>query len=166
MSQTVYWIHRKGPGRLGTLPRPHGGDWLADDMARIRAERLDVLVSLLTATEITELDPSAEPDTCRTQGIEFISFPIRDRSLPESAVRVKALVESLKERVDAGNSVAVHCRAGIGRASLVAACVLVEGFTAEEAFDKIATARGCVVPDTAEQRGWVYRFADRTVIDS
>jgi protein-tyrosine phosphatase len=54
----------------------------------------------------------------------------------------------------------VHCRQGIGRSSLVAACVLViSGESPQSAFEHIERARGRSVPDTAEQKEWVTSFA-------
>jgi protein-tyrosine phosphatase len=101
----------------------------------------------------------AEPSECARQGIEFRGFPIADRGVPESAGAFAAFVQALIADMDAGRSVAVHCRAGIGRSSLVAACVLAwKGCSVDEAFDRIAKARGCPVPDTPEQRAWVARF--------
>jgi protein-tyrosine phosphatase len=56
--------------------------------------------------------------------------------------------------------VAIHCRAGIGRSSLVAAAVLVlKGWIAADALAAIATARRLPVPDTELQRQWVLDFA-------
>jgi protein-tyrosine phosphatase len=62
-----------------------------------------------------------------------------------------------------GKAVGVHCRAGIGRSSLIAAALLIQnGVSPETAFLTIQEARGCPVPDTVEQRNWVerYRSAD------
>lgn len=64
-------------------------------------------------------------------------------------------------QVRAGKSVAIHCRQGVGRSALVAACVLVlRRVLVNEAFEKIEEARGCAVPDTEEQRAWVSQFAE------
>lgn len=50
-------------------------------------------------------------------------------------------------------------REGIGRSALLAASLLVHsGVGAEKAFERIEKARGCPVPDTAEQRHWVEQF--------
>jgi protein-tyrosine phosphatase len=52
--------------------------------------------------------------------------------------------------------VAVHCWGGVGRSSLIAAAVLVgRGTDAEQAWARIAEARGVPVPETDEQRAWV-----------
>jgi protein-tyrosine phosphatase len=61
-----------------------------------------------------------------------------------------------------GKAVAIHCRQGVGRSALVAACVLASlGERPDGALERVARARGCPVPDTAEQREWVLRFAER-----
>jgi hypothetical protein len=45
---------------------------------------------------------------------------------------------------------------------MLCACLLsMRGLTVDSAFQKIQTARGCSVPDTAEQRKWVEYFAAR-----
>jgi predicted protein tyrosine phosphatase len=50
----------------------------------------------------------------------------------------------------------IHCRAGIGRTSVVATGVLLHaGFEVTEAFEKISEIRGVQVPDTQEQYDWV-----------
>jgi protein-tyrosine phosphatase len=71
------------------------------------------------------------------------------------------LLNSLKISLAQGKSVGVHCRAGIGRSSLIAASLLIQaGLSAEAAFLSIQKSRGCPVPDTAEQRQWVERYGD------
>jgi protein-tyrosine phosphatase len=79
--------------------------------------------------------------------------------VPEAA----SLARGLAARIEEGMAVAVHCRAGIGRSSLIAACVMVcGGADPAAAFDLIGKARGTAVPDTAAQRDWVVAFADAT----
>ena len=49
---------------------------------------------------------------------------------------------------------------GIGRSPLLLACILVSGgMRTEDAWIAIGDARGCVVPDTLEQRAWLSRTA-------
>jgi len=88
--------------------------------------------------------------------MEFISFPIPDRGLPTSLRDATVLAKSVALQVRDGRAVAIHCRAGIGRSSLVAAGVLIcSGVTAEDALRLITAARGIDVPDTEAQREWV-----------
>ena len=98
------------------------------------------------------------PDMCRGKGIVFLSFPIPDRGVPDTR-EARHLAEMLAREIANGRSVAIHCRAGIGRSSLVAASVLVcSGVDACEALQLIKDARGVAVPDTEEQRDWVLAF--------
>ncbi len=157
-----YWIEA-GSCRLAILPRPRGWDWLPDDIAAARRDGVDVIVSALTEAENQELGLSEEEKCCRESTIEFLSFPIEDRSLPDSEGSLDAFINLLDERLKQGKSIAIHCRAGIGRSSMLCACLLVrQGLSTESAFQKIQEARGCVVPDTTEQRNWVESFASRS----
>jgi hypothetical protein len=62
----------------------------------------------------------------REAGLRFERFPIPDRGVPASVARARALWVDLADRLRAGRSVGIHCRAGIGRSSLMAAGVLLE----------------------------------------
>jgi protein-tyrosine phosphatase len=125
---------------------------------------VDVLVSMLQPDEATELGLSAEAKLCVAGGIQFRSFPIPDRETPPSSEAFAKFVEELRVEAHAGRSVAVHCRASIGRSSLLLAALLTaEGYTADDAFRRLTTARGLQVPDTPDQIRWVERFAERHV---
>jgi protein-tyrosine phosphatase len=156
----LYWVTGTGPLHLATMPCPRGGEWLETDMRALQAECVDILVSLLTAQEIKELDLSQEPELCRNHGIEYRSFPIPDRDVPPSFPLVLDFTRKLERELSAGKAIAIHCRVGIGRSSLLAACVLVvNGKSAIDAFNQIRQARGCHVPDTGAQFDWVEEFA-------
>ena len=160
MVAELYWIQRVGAGRVGTMPRPRGGEWLADDLRSLREQGVDVVVSLLRPSESAELGLAEEEARCREVGIDFVSFPITDRSIPDSHPETTVLARRLRALAAGGKGVAIHCRVGVGRASLVAACLLVlEGHSAEHAFARIAAARAHEVPDTPAQRQWVEQFA-------
>jgi protein-tyrosine phosphatase len=156
----LYWIQAVGSGRLATMPRPRAGDWLRDEIASLRAEGVDLLVSLLTPYEVEGLELQAEAELCAAFGIELVSYPIEDMRVPPSLAETHTLVARLLAALRAGRGVAVHCRAGIGRSSTIAACVLVAAWLApDEAFARITAARGVELPDTDEQRAWVEQFA-------
>ena len=158
---TPCWVQSRSL-RLGTMPRPRGWDWLADDIKFLKQTGVDVIVSALTPAESEELGLSQESALCCQNEIDFVSFPIEDRSVPASVAEFDALLSRLHEHASRGRSVAVHCRMGIGRASLIAAGLLTRhGLSAAEAFQAVEQARGMNVPDTTEQRVWIERFAMR-----
>jgi protein-tyrosine phosphatase len=154
-----YWIKAEGV-RLGIMARPRGHDWLADDIRLLKTAGVNIIVSALTTPETEELGLEQEAPCCRDEGILFLAFPIEDRSVPTSPHDFNALVEIVNEHLASGKTVAVHCRAGIGRSSLIAACLLLRnGVSVDSAFRAIETSRGCPVPDTPEQRRWVENFS-------
>jgi protein-tyrosine phosphatase len=159
MKAEIYWIQTPSNGRLGTMPKPRGGDWLDTEIQALRQIGVDNIVSLLTYPENVELGLTKEATLCQAYGLDFISFPIQDRNVPESKIDTGKLIRELVTLLDEGKSIAVHCRAGIGRASLIAASILTTyNIPAEEAFSIIEKRRGLSVPDTQEQKDWVSSF--------
>ena len=155
----VYWIDGPWPGKLAILARPRGDDWLEDEVSGWKDAGLNVVVSLLTPGEDSELGLVDERKLAQQHGLTFINFPIGDYSVPTSTSEVRQLASKLAESMTRGHNVGIHCRQGIGRSSLVAACVLVtSGESTETAFQQISMARGRPVPDTSEQRNWVAAF--------
>jgi protein-tyrosine phosphatase len=160
MQPEIYWIPSPWPGRLAVMPRPRGGDWLEDEIEAFRHMGVDVMVSALKESEEEQLELTRESEFCQAKGLEFVSFPIADGTVPSSEKAVGELVGLLGARLAAGKSVAIHCRAGIGRCTVLAACVLASsGMQSQAAFESIQQARGCQVPDKKEQAEWVDRFA-------
>jgi protein-tyrosine phosphatase len=159
MNSVVYWIDATPVGRLAILSRPRAGDWLEDEIAAWRAAGFAVVLSLLERAEVEELELQREAPLCEAHGLELISFPIADRGRPESTTSTLAVVDRLATHLRAGQSVGIHCRAGIGRSALMAASVLVRlGAKPAVAFQAIAATRRVPVPDTDEQRCWVDGF--------
>jgi protein-tyrosine phosphatase len=117
------------------------------------------VVSLLTPDEVVEFDLEKEAEACQNHGIEFMCFPIPDRGVPASRQEASAFLKRICQFLAAGQSVAVHCRQGIGRSGLIAGSLLILcGVTPEDAISRISQARGCVVPETAEQQEWLVGF--------
>lgn len=154
MPTKIYWIHSFENGaRIGIMARPRGGDWLEDEIIYCKRQKVDLLVSLLDAEEIRELELKREAAFCVTHGITFLHFPIKDRSIPANA---NEFIQRLLERINAGANTVIHCRIGIGRSSIVAGAVLVSrGCNADEVLQKISNIRGLNVPDTEEQTSWL-----------
>jgi protein-tyrosine phosphatase len=161
MKTEIFWINGLPKGRLGIASRPRGGDWLDTEVRAWRATGIDCVVSALTPAEGLELELGGEAAVCQNHGMEFEYLSIPDRGVPKTISSMKRLMSSVVGKLEAGETVLVHCRQGIGRASLIAASVLVSfGEEPESAFSRVESARGRPVPDTEEQRLWVRQFAD------
>jgi protein-tyrosine phosphatase len=145
---------------MAIVPRPRGGDWLDLELAAIKKAGVNVLVSMLPREEACELGLADESAICLASGMTYLCFPIEDRGVPSSTASFKGFVEQLRGELHSGRSVAVHCRASIGRSSLLLGAVLCrEGFSTADALHRISQARGLQVPDTQEQVLWLEKFA-------
>jgi protein-tyrosine phosphatase len=160
MRKDIYWLDGPWLGKLGMAARPRGGDWLKDDLAGWKRSRIDTVLSLLTADEEKDLDLRDEASEAKAQGMEFASFPIPDRQVPRSESKWSEVLERMSRTLLDGKNVLVHCRQGIGRSGLAAACLLVRnGMSPGAAVESVSAARGLSVPETAEQRDWIDHYA-------
>jgi protein-tyrosine phosphatase len=70
------------------------------------------------------------------------------------------MTAAAKRALHNGQNVVIHCRQGVGRSGLVAACLLMEsGIRREEAILTLRNARGLPVPETEEQIAWLQRYS-------
>lgn len=92
--------------------------------------------------------------------MSFVSFPIPDRQVPSSPTELSATLDELNAALSSGKNVLVHCRQGVGRTGLVAACMLVsKGWDSSNAVKRLSAIRGVPVPETTEQRKWIDHYA-------
>lgn len=155
----IFWIGHPQQRQLAIVARPLGGDWLADELASVKAAGIDVLVSFLNPDEAAELGLEDERVVAEEQGLEFISFPIPDREVPRNLASFRELVRRLADDVRRGKRVGAHCRGCIGRSTVLIASVMIAlGADPERALWQIERARGFAVPDTPEQLEWLLNF--------
>jgi protein-tyrosine phosphatase len=115
---------------------------------------------LLTPDEERDLDLAKEASLAKKQGLEFTSFPIPDRQVPRSDAELGRTLDRMNAALTSGRNILVHCRQGVGRTGLVAACLLVKaGMSPGAAVETVSAARGVAVPETIEQRDWIERYA-------
>jgi protein-tyrosine phosphatase len=144
------------------MARPRGGEALHVEVDAWRLAGVGVVVSLLEPSETCELQLQEQATLCAEHGIEFRSFPIPDRGTPANSRELSRFIDELHDRLLAGKAVAVHCRAGIGRTGLVAACLAHRlGVPVEDVFHVLSRSRGLAMPDTTAQVEWVEHYALR-----
>jgi protein-tyrosine phosphatase len=132
---------------------------MSDDIDFLKRSGVQAIVSALTESEAEELLLAQEETCCARHGLRFFSFPIEDRSVPQDASEFREFLDRLEGKLRKGAALAIHCRAGIGRSSLTAACLLIQqGLSADAAIRAVEEARDCAVPDTPEQRMWIEQF--------
>ena len=141
-------------------------------------ERLDRLCAaginyFIDLTEIAEM-----PDYRRMlpKHTHYLRCAIRDTEVPEKIAQMQELQSRIRNASSLGRRIYIHCRAGIGRTSLVVGCYLAEGgLDGKSALSELNRLwRECaraetwpIVPQTAEQadyiRDWPQHRTLRTV---
>ena len=148
--------------RVSSLPIDHASTTCAVAGRRNfswRQQGLQTVVSLLEDGEVSELGLESEAAICEAAAIRFARLPIPDRGVPASERSVSELVAKLIAELHSGRGVGIHCRIGVGRSALIAACVLAGlGMPVGSAWAAIQRARGQSVPDTEAQRAWVDKW--------
>ena len=163
MGPRLFTIEREGQGRLSTMAAPQGKDHLLQEMQALRLSRVDTVVSMLTMADSRKYGLENEGTAAGRVGIRFISLPTRDFDMPEPTSIIQ-VARDLVNDLAADRGVAIHCRAGIGRSSMLAAVVLsLEGIAPDDAWQRISRARGFRVPDTEDQRRFVDDLIAQTV---
>ena len=159
-ANSPFWIESTSTGRLAILARPRGGDWLEDDILEWKRVGIDSVVSLLTEDEVVDLNLFEEARFSASSGLRFLNFPIPDRDVPESRRETAEIASLLASEISSGKNIGFHCRQGVGRSALLAACVLIAlGQSPEEAINRVTKARGLPTPETAEQKKYILDFA-------
>lgn len=156
----LFWLAGPWKGKVALAARPRGGDWLEDDVVDWKRAGVQSVLSLLTREENSELGLRDEGREVQRQGLEFSSFPIPDLQVPRSESKLGEVLDKVAGNLSSGKNVLIHCRQGIGRTGLVAACLLVKSsMSPGAAVEAASAARGMSVPETPEQRDWIERYA-------
>jgi atypical dual specificity phosphatase len=144
------------PGRLAGLSLPGLGETrdlrrggLA--LAELRSLGVDCLVSL--TDQAAGFGPA-----CAAAGLSWEYFPIPEFDVPEDTPAFHRLMARLLGRLEAGQALAAHCYAGIGRTGLLLACLLgrLEGLPGEEAIRRLRLLRPAL--ETPDQERFVVSY--------
>lgn len=155
----TFWIKSNPPVRLAIVLRPPGGKELRDAIQRIKRAGIQTLVSMLEPHEAELLGLAEESRIAEEIGLPFLNYPIPDTKVPADVAHFRVFVSGLADRLRSGESVGVHCRGCIGRATIVSACILIHmGLKPMDAVVAVEAARGCTVPDNSEQLSWILHY--------
>ena len=141
------------------LPGDAGALWLcgkhfiAPDAERAMEHvHATVVVCLTQKAELAHHYPQYVEWLQTQQSTRVVWFPIPDLGAPPLEP-VELLLNDLAERVQSGDSLLMHCGAGIGRAGTMAAALLITlGLGEQEALDVVAQHRPMAGPEAGPQR--------------
>jgi protein-tyrosine phosphatase len=137
------------PGRYGTWP---------EFEEKAKATGLKVIVCLTPRDEIEELSPDYGAAVLKPgKSYEWVHLPVPNFGVPPNAQAFRDAIERIASRLQAGDSVLMHCAAGMGRTGSAAACVLKAlGLPSNEALERVRAAGSN--PQNASQSGFVDWF--------
>jgi len=158
LTQTeLYKICNLGKGALFVMPKP-SAEQMLEDISYYKQQGVTKVISLLRDPEIEKLNMHSEPHACETHGLKFENFAIKDMSVPDKTDLI-ALNSRLKQEIEQGEAIAIHCHGGRGRAGIVAITLMVEhGFEADEAIELASEARGDQMPVNELQLNFVKAY--------
>jgi protein-tyrosine phosphatase len=154
----MHLVAQNMPGHLWIMPCPDTAR-LSEDIEAYHSAGITHVVSMQPQDEAAQLGLTQQKPLCVAAGIRFHRHPIVDFGLPEIGA-FTALIRQISGWIDQGDSVAVHCRAGIGRSGMAVAGVLIaRGQSVGDAVYNVSNARGVSIPDTVEQATFLDTFA-------
>lgn len=169
---TVSWILEHGGGRLGLCHCPgkkvirRGVQWdrcLEQDLQRLKRDYgVTTLVCLLSQAELLHFKLRHYNRSVCAMGLGLAEFPILEMAAPESLDRTAGFVRRLVEMLARGEKVVVHCRGGVGRAGLMAACTLLQigsAASAGGAIEEVRRRRCRRAVESASQVRFIEKYA-------
>ena len=147
------------PGR--SRPDGAGRAWrrdLAQDVAALRAAGFGTVLTLVDDAELARLGAAGLPAELQRAGIDGLRFPIADFGVPDTGAQQAwhGVQAEVLARLRNGQSVLVHCAAGLGRTGTMVAVLLTAlGDTPDAAIARTRSARPGTI-ETAAQAQFVH----------
>ena len=138
--------------------------------AAFPCEAIACISSVYAISAVVDLREEACDDerALARQGIDFLHLPTPDLA-PVSQTMLRQGVDFIAPRLEAGDTVLIHCQHGIGRSALLALCVMVQrGMAPLDALARAKARRAVVSPSPMQYEGWrewLDDHARRTPVD-
>lgn len=153
----------ESPGRIGLSAcpgRPDLGGTVEDDVAKLVALGISVVVTLVEDQELEFYGIFGLRNALRQAGILSLQFPIYDAEPPTDLSATRALCTEILRWAGEGRQQLIHCIGGWGRSGTIAASLLIhEGHPPEEAIALVRRARSPRCVESLSQERFVAQYA-------
>ncbi|MDB5874401.1 MAG: phosphatase [Ramlibacter sp.] len=146
------------PGSLLLGAMPGRFESWDDFESQAQRDGLGLVVCLTPRSELAELSPGYHAAISRdAMPFRWLNVPMPNFGVPEDAAGFRRDVQEVAQSLRRGDTVMLHCAAGIGRTGSTAACVLKAlGLPTGEALKRVREAGSN--PENARQSGLVEWF--------
>jgi protein-tyrosine phosphatase len=146
------------PGQLWLGPMPGRFEAWTAFQAQAQRTGLGLVVCLTPRPELSELSPEYHAALARGRlPFRWLHVPMRNFGLPEDPPAFRRDIATIADALRGGDTVLLHCAAGLGRTGTAAACLLKAlGLDADAALQRVREAGSN--PQNAEQSGLVHWF--------
>ena len=122
-----------------------------NDFKEIAQANINSILNVQTDKDLIhrQINHREQVKECKELGIEITRFPIEDFNQEDLELKLKDAGDKLKELLDKGKTVYVHCTAGMSRAAatVIIYLVLYEDYSVEEARDFVKKHRPIICPN-------------------
>lgn len=150
-----------GCGRVAISPAPGVTGAYGDDLAAVLRWAPDLVLSMTTVRELSDLGAGGFPGDLAAGGVRFRRLPVADFGAPGEDVRKKwpQVSAAAASVLNQGGRVLAHCRGGCGRSGMVVLRLMVEmGEAPDAALARLRAVRPCAV-ETPAQMAWAFQGA-------
>lgn len=101
---------------------------LEESLAQLKEQGVTIIVTALDNEEMAEKGVSELGKQARALGMKWFQTPIEDDRAPgiEFTAQWNAILPELRQAIEAGENIAMHCMGGSGRTGLLAANLLLD----------------------------------------
>ncbi len=144
------------PGKSGESV--HGPRWQRDlgmDLDRVKDWGACAVITLIEEHEFAMLGVPRLGAEVVARGMAWHHLPIVDVEPPDARFETAwtTVGPAIRQALDSGRKVLVHCRGGLGRAGTVAACILIEqGVDPQAAIQTVRSARSGAIETRPQER--------------
>lgn len=148
-------------GKLIFTPCPGTKDSsLVDALATLKQAGASAVISLMPVSELAANGAEDIGKQCQVQDMAWFHLPVADEQVPleDFGQGWKASKQSILERLNAGQDIAIHCKGGSGRTGLIAARIMIEaGIPRADAIALVQTLRPKAIQHPAHIN-WINQF--------
>lgn len=148
-------------GKLIFTPCPGTKDSsLVDSLATLKQAGASAVISLMPASELATNGAEDIGKQCQAQDMAWFHLPVADEQVPleDFGQGWKTSKQSILERLNAGQDIAIHCKGGSGRTGLIAARIMIEaGIPRADAIALVQALRPKAIQHPAHIN-WITQF--------